>query len=272
MNISMKTITLSVAFTLVLHSLACGAFQRPAATPAPSPTPEYVVLDENGASPEALTKLKSLLYSDEPLDKVMWDIKPDSPGANEEPWRSFALSLTHTKQGRPEEAKKDLRRVLAMPDPETRMLLWAWAGLRALGERPPAGVADKVQGVVCELHNEAGVGTIAAYADGRARWLGGKGAVTFWEAPGDKEVDALVNDLLKSVEPLVKRAPAVEKRMATEIELEHFRVTILTFGGLHVIDVYGPDLHGKAGYLLPSLMASVRLLDGLSKKNPEKKQ
>ena len=268
----MKTLTLTAALTLVLHSLACGGIRQQQGA-APAPTPQHVVLDENGLSPESSAFMKNLLFADEPIETFLGHSKLDDNEANEEPWRSFALHVAHSKEGKVEEAKKDLKRVLTLPAAEeTRMRLLAWAALRAMGERPPREAADEVQGVVCELHNEAGVGTIAAYADGRARWLGGKGAVTFWEAPGDKEVDALVNDLLKSVEPLVKRAPAVEKRMATEIELEHFRVTILTFGGLHVIDVYGPDIDGKAGYLLPTLMASVRLLDGLSKKSPEKKQ
>src|SRR5919205_603236 len=154
-----------------------------------------------------------------------------------------------------------------MPDAETRTLLWAWTALRALGERPPAGEADRVRGVVCELLNEEGVGgTLAAYADGRARWLGSHGAVSFWEAPGDKEIDALIDRLLKTAEPLVKRAPAAERRMAGEIERAHFRVTVMTFGGLHVVDVYGPDIDGEARYLAPTLLAFGELVDAIQKK------
>lgn len=271
----MKTITLTIVLILVLHALACGALQRPAATPQPTPSNVVVEVGENRTTPEMTAALKSVLFADEPPDKLTERIQRDSPGTDEEPWRSFAQSAAHSRQGKVEEAKKDLRRVLSLPEinVETRVLLSAWTGLRALGERPPAGEADKVQGVVCELHNEAGVGTLAAYADGRARWLGGQGAVSLWEAPGsDKEIDGLINDLLKSVEPHVKRAPAAERRMPAEIEREHFRVTILTFGGLHVIDIYGPDIDGKANYLAPTLMASVGLLDAIKKREPAKGQ
>lgn len=266
----MKAIMLTTLITLVLNALGV---QRPAAPPPPSQRPEaqHVVVDEHGASPEYIVFLKSLLYSDQPLEKVVENIRPDSPGADEEPWRSFVQALSHAKQGRAEEAKKDLRRVLSLPDPETRVLLSAWTALRTLGERPPPGEADRIQGVVCELHNEAGVGTLAAYADGRARWLGGKGKVTFWEAPGsDKEIDALIADLLKTVGPLLRRAPAAERRAPTQIALNHFRVSILTFGGVHVIDVYGPDIDGKAGFAAPALLASVKLLDGLSQRASQK--
>lgn len=270
----MKTLTLTAALTLVLHSLACGGInQQQGASPAPSPTPETVILSESGLSPESTAFLKNLLFADEPIEKFLGHSKLDSTGANEEPWRSFALHVAHSKEGKVEEAKKDLRRVLALPDAETRVLLLAWTALRALGERPPRDAADKVQGVVCELHNEAGVGTLAAYADGRARWLGGKGAGSIWEAPDSvKEVDSAIAELLKAAEPLVKRAPAVERRDPAEVKMEHFRVTILTLGGIHVIDVYGPDIDGAARYLGPTLMASVGLIDALDKNQPKQRQ
>ncbi|HKG14145.1 MAG TPA: hypothetical protein VKB12_12415 [Pyrinomonadaceae bacterium] len=269
----MKTLTLTAALTLVLHSIACGGVQRTGAPPAPSPTPETVILSESGLTPESAAVLKNQLFADEPIEKLLGHTELGSAGANEEPWRSFALHVTHSKEGKVEEAKKDLRRVLALPAAEeTRVRLQAWAGLRALGERPPRAVADEVLGVVCELHNEAGVGTLAAYEDGRARWYGGRRSGILWEAPGDKEVDSSIAELLKSVGPLVKRAPAVETREPTDIKMEHFRVSILTPGGIHVIDVYGPDIDGEARYLAPTLMASVSLLDTLNEKQSQKGQ
>lgn len=272
----MKVLTLTSAFALVLHALACGATQRPAPPPQPTPEPtppQSVILDQKGLPPETTAYMKDLLYSDRPLEKVLENVKPDRTGGDEDPWLHFERALAHSKQGKDEEARKELRRVLAMPDGETRVLLTAWTALRALGERPPPGEADKVRGVVCELLNEEGVGgTLAAYADGRARWFGSRGAGTFWEAPGDKEIDTLINDLLKTVEPLVKKAPASERRMPAEIERAHFRVTVLTFGGLHAVDVYGPDIDGEARYIAPTLMASVSLLDALLKRQPDKGQ
>ncbi|HVF68754.1 MAG TPA: hypothetical protein VM914_13875 [Pyrinomonadaceae bacterium] len=263
----MKTLTLTAALTFVLHSLACGGQQRPGSAPAPSPTPETVIVNESGLSPGGTAVLKDLLFADLTLEKLLAATDPNSPGAKEDPWRGFASAVEHTKRGKPEEAKKDLRRVLAMPEPETRIVLSAWTALRAMGERPPRDAADEVQGVVCELHNEAGIGTLAAYADGRARWLAGQGAGSIWEAPGsDKEVDDLIAALLKSVGPLVKRAPAVETRAPAEVEMEHFRVSVLTLGGIHVVDVYGPDIDGKERHLAPTLMASVRLLDALTER------
>jgi hypothetical protein len=63
-----------------------------------------------------------------------------------------------------------------------------------------------------------------------------------------------------------QKSPAAETRAPTEVETEHFRVSILTPGGIHVIDVYGPDIDGKASHLAPTLVASVRLLDALTER------
>ena len=261
----MRAITLAAAATLVLHSLSCGGLPRAATTQA-------VNMDANtnqGLSPETSASLKSLLFSDEPLEKLLARTDPNGPGAKEDPWRSFALVVAHSKEGKADEAKRDLRRVLALPDAETRILLSAWTALRAMGERPKADEADAVQGVVFELHNEAGIGTVAAYRDGRARLFGGQGAATFWDAPhSDKEIDALIEKFLKEAEPFVKRSPAAEGHKAVDVARDYIRVTVLTFGGLHVTDVYGPSIDEKhsAAHIL---MASVYLLDALTKRTKE---
>lgn len=267
---TMRTFTLTSAITFALCCVSCGGLMRAAApqsAPQPAQTPGGVqthTLSPEGLDAETRLKMKRLLFGDLSLEEMLEGVEPD-----EEPWRSYASALAHSRAGKTEEAKKDLRRVLSMPEPETRVLLVAWSALRGLGERPPAATAGRVQGVVCELHNEAGVGTLAAYADGRARWLGGQGAATFWEAAGDKEMDGLVAGLLKSAEPLVKRSPAVERRPRSEPPRDHFRVSVLTFGGIHVTEVYGPEITDWSHFAGPTLKSSVELLNALSKRAEE---
>lgn len=266
----MKTLTLTAVLTLLLHSLACGGV-RPQQGAAPAPKPEVFVPGENGLSPEGSAALKNLLFADEPIETFLGHTNPDGRDVNEEPWRSFDLYIKHSKEGNAEEAKRNLRRVLTLPNmKETRMRLLVWAALRALGERPPPDAADAVQGVVCELHTDAGIDMLAAYADGSARWLGGQGMFSMWDVPGtNKEMDDLVAALLKNVGPLVKRTPAVDRRALKDVEMEHFRVSVLTLGGVHVIDIYGPDVDGKANYLAPTFTASVKLIDALTERGEE---
>lgn len=265
----MKHFTLAAAAVLILHSLSCNGFQR-----ADAPTPANMSVDTTqGLTSDTSAYLKNLLFSDEPLEKLLAGMKQDDSGAKEDPWLGFAQAVSHKKEGKAEEAKKDLRRVLSMHDPETRSLLSAWTALRALGERPRPEESDVVQGVVFELHNEAGIGTVAAYRDGRARFFGGKGAASFWEAPhSDKEVDAIIEKFLKQAEPFVKKAPAVEKHNSVDVALDHIRVTVLTFGGLHVTDVYGPAIEDERHFAGPILMTSVELLNALTNKGVEQEK
>lgn len=66
--------------------------------------------------------------------------------------------------------------------------------------------------------------------------------------------------------PLAGRAQAAAERRAAELGRERFRVSVLTYGGIHVVEVYGPDVDRGARFMAPALVASVGLLDALSKR------
>ena len=88
-----------------------------------------------------------------------------------------------------------------------------------------------------------------------------------WEAPGsDANLDRLVGELLKSAEALVKGSPLSDNHKTPEPALDHFRVSILTFGGIRTVEVFGPEIvedHPVA----PVLISSVKLLDALTQKS-----
>jgi hypothetical protein len=138
-----------------------------------------------------------------------------------------------------------------------------------LKERPPAKSRDEVQGLVTELHNEVGVHTLAAYADGGARWLGSRGKAIIWGGPGrSKEVDARIRDFLAAAGPLVERSPRVEEHTKSELPLDHFRVTVLTFGGIHVIEAAKTEPK-QVELIGPTMVAAFALLKALNQANDE---
>ncbi len=251
----MKSITVIGLGIIVLACLACNS--KPGSNNAPA-----------SASPNAGSSgdFKALFFADQSLQQISEIAKPSGPAGPNDPWSLFASALAASRQGNTDQAKNDLKKILAIPDVESRVELWAWKALRELGERPPADIADQIQGVVCELHNEAGVGTLAAYVDGRARWHGGQDKVMVWDASGtDAEIDRNIYDLLKASEPLINGAPLSNEHKTPEPAAEHFRVSILTFGGIRTVEVYGPEIvedHPVA----PALQNSVKLLDALAKK------
>ena len=203
---------------------------------------------------------KVLFFADQTLEQIAQTLQ----GAKTEPWSLFIVALENLRQGDEEAAKSALHRILSIEPLEARVLLLAWKSLRALGESPSPEITNVVQGVVCELHNETGVGTIAAYSDRSARWLGAKGRITIWDARDtDAHIDALITGLMKSAAPIAIETPGQETHQATEPPLNYFRVTVLTFGGVHVTEVFGPEIDG-AHPLLPLLVGSVDLVEALT--------
>jgi hypothetical protein len=259
-----KFSTWAAVAVLAVNSLACRGQTKPG---QPKPTPKPAVESQvfPAAGPEEVARIKNLLFADIPLEEFVGNPKAENPDLVEEPMRIFAQAVEDRRQGKPAEAKRKLRQVLSLPKLETRVLLLTWHTLRELGERPPPDVAGKVQGVVMELHNEAGVGTLAAYADGGVRWIGGQGKVSVVElGDADAEFDSLVRDFRKSAEPVVKLSPAAERRRAGEPPFEHFRVSVLTYGGIHVVELYGPGIE-DGHFAGPILMAGGSLAEAVHK-------
>jgi hypothetical protein len=258
--------------------------------PQPTPTP--------AADAAFYAYFKTLLFADQSLEELLKDSKSNeevlkhppqtnNPSLNElleylknqppelsanNPLSLWASSLNASRQGRREEAKKYLKQVLTIPDTDSRVRLSTWKALRDLGELPSPKIAAEVQGVICELHNEDGVGTLAAYSDGRARWIGGQGAMTVWEAPGtDAELSSVIQEFLKSAEPLIQTAPATDKHKTPEPEMEHFRISILTYGGIHTVEAFGPEII-EGHRLAPMFVVSLKLLNTLQQKAREAEQ
>jgi hypothetical protein len=128
--------------------------------------------------------------------------------------------------------------------------------LRKLGEKLPPNLSKEVVGVVLEVPVDAWVDTLAAYSDGRARYLHGKGGVIANEALDDPRFKSLVEDVIKAAKPLVEKAPVFDKHQPPKSDV--IRVSILTYGGIHVIEAQESDIMGNHP-MLPIFNAGMRL-------------
>ncbi len=175
---------------------------------------------------------KQILFVDQSLEEFV-----KLPGVPDD---QFVQAHKYVNRGRPEEAKKILKQVLTDPTAEVRTKLWAWNALRQLGAKPPTSIADEVQGVVMEVPVENWVDTLAAYSDGRARYVNGKGGAIVWEAPEDTRISSLVGNFIKAAKPLVDKARVFSKHQPTRSDV--VRITILTFGGIRIIEAKQSDI------------------------------
>jgi uncharacterized protein YxeA len=175
---------------------------------------------------------KNLLFVDQSLEELVNHYSA--------PKDLFSQAYKYVKDGKSEDAKKSLKQVLADPTAEVRAKLWAWRALRQLGEKPPSNIANEVQGMVLEVPVDNWIDTLAAYSDGRARYLNGKGGAIVWENPEEPRISSLVRSVIDAAKPLVEKSLVYDKHQPTKNDV--VRVSILTYGGIHIIEAKQSDI------------------------------
>jgi hypothetical protein len=147
------------------------------------------------------------------------------------PFQITAEASKLVDEGKKAEAIARLRTILAMPDLETRIHLWAWSALRELGEKPESRDAFEVLGAILEVPSGDGWDTLAGYVDGSARYLNFSGKAIFWDA-GDAKVKGLCQALVDSTIPTSSGA---KPRANLSLPKRDPQVTLLTRSGSFVI-------------------------------------
>lgn len=198
-------------------------------------------------------RLRETLFGDVPLSS--W-----GAGATGEPWATFSNAATRLGRGDRAGAIDQLQAIVHRSGLESRHYVEAWHGLREAGISPPPDQAKQVYGVVVDVPVDAGLDTLAAYEDRRARYINHGGAVIIWEAP-DSRMDGHVGKLLSAgqrlaglIGPWEGRRPPLARGQA--------RISLLTPSGLHFGE--GPlDALMRDGMAAPLLDAATGLMQAL---------
>lgn len=175
------------------------------------------------------SEVREALFGD--VDWAAW--KPrDAEGEQHEPWRAFAAARAQHTRGDARGAADALRAIVATPSLETRHYLQAWHFLKRLRVSPQPEEAKRVLGVVLEVHLKAGLDTLAAYADGSARYINHGGRLVVWEA-AEPRMNELIQGVLRQAQPVADAiGPWEEPRRGPPPE-GHVRINLLTPSGLH---------------------------------------
>ena len=96
---------------------------------------------------------------------------------------------------------------------------------------PPTGAG--IRGVVVDVAVEAGVDTVAGFADGSARYLNHAGAVVVWEAE-DTSVSPRVAALLAAAEPVLAIAGPIDGSVPPPPGSELAQIAVLAPDGVLV--------------------------------------
>jgi hypothetical protein len=144
------------------------------------------------------------------------------------PWVLMAAAYVKLKMDEASEAGRLLRAVTLISS-EARLRLWAWYNLRQLGKFPSPDLAHQVLGVIIEVPFEDRQDTLAAYADGTARYINHQGGTIVWDRL-DETITPLVMNVIRETQAL--GAPQ-EDRLDDPIPADHVRLNVLTPGGIY---------------------------------------
>ena len=112
MKNSFAIASVALLFAIYAYSASNPKLGTISAQTAPAPSP--------GPSPPVLQGLKAFLFADQPLEELTKDVTTTDPN---DPFALFASSLALSRQGKIEQAKKDLIKAMAVAEGESRILL-----------------------------------------------------------------------------------------------------------------------------------------------------
>jgi hypothetical protein len=173
--------------------------------------------------------IRDILFGDLPFSQ--WP-NGSATSVDGEPWLSFISARNQLDSGNQESAKQTLRRILEMPDLESRHYLQAWHFLRELGESPTDGDAKRLHGVVVEVALDEGLDIVAAYADHTARYLNYSGAAIVWERPNES-LDQAIDSLLAAGRMVAAQIGPWEGPRPAAPPKGQVRISMLVPSGLH---------------------------------------
>lgn len=202
--------------------------------------------------------IRDVLFGDLPFSQ--WP-NESATGVDDEPWLSFIHARDQMNSGDEESSKQTLRRILGMPDLESRHYLQAWHFLRELGESPSDDEAKRLYGVVVEVNLDEGLDIVAAYADHTARYFNYSGAAVVWER-ADESLDLAIDSLLDAGRVVADKIGPWEGARPAAPPTGQVRISMLVPSGLHFgqgpLDALSGDPLGG-----PVIAAAMQLMQGL---------
>jgi hypothetical protein len=209
-------------------------------------------------------EIRDTLFGDMPMSRFL---TISSEAFAMEPWASFLGAKQHIDSGEPKAAVEALRRILGMPQFESRHYLQAWHFLRELGIDSPKEEEEILLGVVVEVGMEKGLDLVAAYPDHHARYYNFSGAGVVWERPSDL-LDTAIDDLLRVGMATAHGVGVWKEGRPPAPATGQARINLLTPGGLRFgqgpLDALSKDRLG--GPVLTSAFRLMQALINLTKK------
>jgi hypothetical protein len=126
--------------------------------------------------------------------------------------------------------EKSIREVAENTEEESRVRVLAYNWLRENKKPLTKGI---LLGVIVEVPLEGGLDTLAAYSDGRVRYINQTGKLTVVELGGSAEIEKLAKELVGVSIPVVQKIGPWEKDRLPPPAKGNIRMTFLVSDGLY---------------------------------------
>lgn len=176
--------------------------------------------------------------------------------------------FNRTDEGKPtywEEAlfltpnEESVREVAENAKEESRVRALAYNWLRENNKSLPKGI---VLGVIVEVPLEGGLDTLAAYSDGRVRYINQTGKLTVVESGGSADIEKLAKELVSISVPVVEKIGPWENDRLPPPAQGNIRMTFLVSDGLYFGE--GPlALMQKDSMAAPVISKAIELLQAV---------
>ncbi len=240
----------SICVLLILHigvlsTSSCQNTPKDPALPAKKTQP-----DTTKRLPPALI---DLLFADQRFDAIM-GFNAKQPKQPHSVWSQFEDAWNFIQAGKKDSAKKILKAMADDKDAESRVALWAWNGLREIGEPAPVPV---VLGMVLEVPQANGCDYLAVYADKRARYINALSGGAIWEKR-EATADRLIEGIISSSQQYVfnHELPVGRRTSPTQ----RVRFSFLTTAGVMPIEESFDKLDANGNALKEIFTLSTQML------------
>lgn len=190
-------------------------------------------------------------------EQTIKEINKTSSGQPTDPnsvWGKFQAVEKLESENKTDEAKKILKEIANDKHSEARTIVWAWNGLRELGE---TSTTPKVLGLILEVPQQNTTEYLAMYSDGTARYINYTGSVAVWETH-DNEMDKLLLDITSKAQKFVEKEKLSNGR--NKSITDKVRFNFLTTSGILQIEKTFDELTGQQTDIGEIFMTSTQVL------------
>ena len=170
-------------------------------------------------------------------------------------WAKYQSVEKFVNDNKKSEAIKLLYDIASSDKLESRNILWAWNGLRELGEVPKRPI---VLGLILEVPQQNAIEYLAMYSDKSARYINYTGKVGVWDTH-EVNMDKLIADIITKSQDYFNNEKLKTGR--NKLTSDKVRFSFLTIAGIYQVEKTFDELTSQKSSIGEIFMTATQVLN-----------